>query len=49
MPIDTQAYRVAAGDKVKLKHRPTAVDPLYQDKADYEKQLAAQVERLSEL
>ncbi|WP_457443506.1 ADP-polyphosphate phosphotransferase [Roseateles sp. P5_E4] len=49
MKIDTQAYRVAPGQKVKLKHWATAVDPLYSDKGDYEQRLGAQVERLSEL
>lgn len=46
-PLD--AYRVAPGDKVKLKHRPTTVKPLYADKDDYEAQLAAHVQRLSEM
>ena len=49
MKIDTQAYRVAPDRKVKLKNRPTAVEPLYETKRDYERQLGAQVERLSEL
>ncbi len=49
MPIDTTPYRVIPGHKVKLKHWPTAVDPLYVDDADYERQLATQVARLSEL
>jgi PPK2 family polyphosphate:nucleotide phosphotransferase len=49
MNIDTQTYRVAPGQKVKLKHWPTAVEPLYRDKRDYEQQLDTQVERLSEL
>ena len=45
----TLACRVAPGQKVKLKHWPTATAPLYSDKRDYERQLAAYVERLSEL
>lgn len=49
MSIDIDRYRIAPGEDVKLKHRPTAVDPLYDGKHDYEKQLGAQVERLSEL
>jgi PPK2 family polyphosphate:nucleotide phosphotransferase len=49
MPIDTSAYRVQPGRQVKLKHWPTAVDPLYRDDRDYERQLAAHVGRLSEL
>ena len=49
MKIATSPYRVAPGQKVKLKHWPTAVAPLYTDKADYEAQLAGHVGRLSEL
>jgi len=49
MKIDTQAYRVAPDQKVKLKQWPTATEPLYKDKRDYERRLGAQVERLSEL
>jgi len=49
MPIDTSAYRVQPGDKVKLKQWPTAVEALYRSDDDYGRQLSAQVERLSEL
>lgn len=49
MTIDTEAYRVLPDQKIKLKHWATRVDPLYSDKRDYEQQLGAQVERLSEL
>lgn len=49
MPIATSAYRVQPGDKVKLKQWPTAVKALYRSDEDYERQLGAQVERLSEL
>ncbi|MEO6277030.1 ADP-polyphosphate phosphotransferase [Roseateles sp.] len=49
MPIDTAPYRVQPGDKVKLKSWPTAVKALYRSDDDYERQLGAQVERLSEL
>ncbi|HEY8879725.1 MAG TPA: ADP-polyphosphate phosphotransferase [Roseateles sp.] len=49
MTIDTEAYRVLLGQKLKLKHRPTAVEPLYRDEDDYKRQLAGHVERLSEL
>jgi PPK2 family polyphosphate:nucleotide phosphotransferase len=49
MTIATSPYRVQPGDKVKLKHWPTAVKALYRDEADYARQLGAQVERLSEL
>ena len=49
MTIDTHSYRVAPGEKVKLKHWATAVDPLYATKREYEQRLGEQVERLSEL
>lgn len=49
MKIATEDYRVAPGRKVKLKRWPTAVEPLYRDEGDYEHQLGAHVERLSEL
>lgn len=49
MKIATSPYRVAPGQKVKLKQWPTAVAPLYADKADYEAQLAGHIGRLSEL
>lgn len=47
MKIDTQAYRVAPGQKLKLW--ATRVDPLYSDKGDYESQLQSHVGRLAEL
>ena len=49
MKIDTKPYRVTPGQKVKLKHWPTAVQALYEDKDDYERQLGAQVKRLADL
>jgi PPK2 family polyphosphate:nucleotide phosphotransferase len=49
MTIVTDTCRVPPGQKVKLKHWPTRVQPLYRDEDDYKDQLAAQVERLSEL
>lgn len=49
MKIDTRPYRVAPDQKVRLKQWPTATEPLYKDKRDYERRLGAQVERLSEL
>lgn len=49
MAIDTDPYRAPAGQKIRLKRWPTAVAPLYRDEDDYEAQLAAQVERMSEL
>lgn len=49
MTIDTDPYRIAPGEKLKLKTRPTRVEPLYRDEDDYRDQLAGHVERLSEL
>lgn len=49
MAIDTDPYRAPTGQKIRLKRWPTAVAPLYRDEDDYEAQLAAQVERMSEL
>ena len=49
MKIDTQPYRVEPGQKVKLKHWATRVDPLYSDKRDYESRLEGHVDRLAEL
>jgi PPK2 family polyphosphate:nucleotide phosphotransferase len=49
MKIDTEAYRVAPGDRVKLKQWPTNVAPLYGTERDYERQLATHVGQLSEL
>lgn len=49
MKIDTEAYRVEPGDKVKLKQWPTSVAPLYRDERDYGRQLAEHVGRLSEM
>jgi PPK2 family polyphosphate:nucleotide phosphotransferase len=49
MKIDPDDFRVRPGDKVRLKKWPTRVKPYYSSDADYEKRLAHQVERLSEL
>ena len=49
MTIDTAPYRIAPGEKLKLKTRPTRVEPFYRDEDDYRGQLAGHVERLSEL
>ncbi|NCT85048.1 MAG: polyphosphate kinase 2 family protein [Comamonadaceae bacterium] len=49
MDIDTRPYRIEPGQKLQLKHRPTAVAPLYRDEADYRQQLDAQVQHLSRL
>lgn len=49
--MDTRmdALRVEEGEHVRLSHRPSLVDPLYTSKADYKKQLKAQVEELSKI
>ena len=49
MPISTLPYRVEPARKLKLKHRPTMVEPLYRNERDYEQQLAAHKDRLAEL
>jgi len=49
MKIDTRPYRIEPGQKVKLKHWPTAIGPLYRDEADYRERLDAQVLRLSQM
>jgi PPK2 family polyphosphate:nucleotide phosphotransferase len=47
MKIDESSFRIAAGASVALDKWPTEVDRDYKSKADYEKQLAEQVDRLS--
>ena len=49
MPISTLPFRVEPARKLKLKHRPTMVEPLYRNERDYEQQLAAHKDRLAEL
>jgi PPK2 family polyphosphate:nucleotide phosphotransferase len=49
MTIDTEAFRVIPGQKLKLKHRPTAVQALYRDDSDYRRQLAEHIGHLSDL
>ena len=49
MKIHLKHFRVREGEKVDLKERSTVVDPFYESKDDYEKQLAEHVERLSAL
>ncbi len=49
MKIHLKDFRVREGEKVDLKERPTVVDPFYESKDDYEKQLAEHVEQLSAL
>jgi len=47
--MNPEHFRVRPGARVRLQDRPTRVAPPYRSKADYEAQLAAQVERLRKL
>lgn len=47
MKISTKEFRVPEGDEVNLKMRPTAVDPAYQSKDQYQEFLSDHVARLS--
>ena len=47
MKISTEEYRVPEGDEVTLKKWPTAVDPVYKSKEQYQEILSGQVARLS--
>ncbi len=49
MAMNTAPFRVAEGETVKLRHRPTWVDPFYDSKPDYEARLAAHVKELDRL
>lgn len=49
MKIHPKHFRVPQGKKVDLHERPTAIDPFYTSKKDYEKLLAEHVEKLSSL
>lgn len=49
MKIKTKKFLVEEGDKVKLKKRPTRVEPLYSSKEEYKELLAQQTEDLTEL
>jgi PPK2 family polyphosphate:nucleotide phosphotransferase len=49
MNIDFKAFLAKEGKKIRLKSRPTKVEPLYSSKQDYRKKLAAQVDELSAL
>ena len=42
MNIDFKAFLAKEGKKIRLKSRPTKVEPLYSSKQDYRKKLAAQ-------
>jgi PPK2 family polyphosphate:nucleotide phosphotransferase len=47
MKIDVRKFRVAEGEKLKLRKRPTKVKPVYRSKEDYQAQLNGHVVRLS--
>jgi len=49
MKIDTEKFRVKAGETVTLRKHPTAVDPFYRSREEYQEFLDEQVERLSAL
>ncbi len=49
MKINIKNFRVQEGDRVNLKKWPTLIKPLCQSGAEYRKNLAQQVEELSEL
>ena len=49
MKIKTDEFRVREGSKVKLRKWPTAVDPYYRSKPDYERALSRQVDELRSL
>ncbi len=49
MKIHIKHFRVPERKKVDLHQRPTAVDPFYTSKQDYQKLLAEHVEKLSSL
>ena len=49
MKIDTEKFRVKAGETVTLRKHPTAVEPFYRSREEYQEFLDEQVERLSAL
>ncbi len=49
MKIDSDEFRVPAGEKINLKKWPTLVEPVYKSKKQYQQFLARQVEQLSEM
>ncbi|TDG03392.1 polyphosphate kinase 2 family protein [Paraburkholderia guartelaensis] len=49
MKIDTEEFRVGAGDKVSLKDWTTRVEPVYKSKEQYHKVLTDHIARLSAL
>ena len=49
MTMHFETFRVAEGETIKLRHRPTRVDPLYGSKAEYETVLAEHIKKLDSL
>lgn len=49
MKLDIQNFQVPEGQKVHLNEWPTLIDPAYKSKDNYQKLLAEQVTKLSEL
>jgi PPK2 family polyphosphate:nucleotide phosphotransferase len=49
MKIDSKQFRVREGEKVRLRHWPTRVKPVYTSKKHYQSILAEHVQRLSAL
>ena len=49
MKIDPKDFQIPGGNKIRLKHWPTAVRPYYKKERDYQARLAADVEQLSAL
>jgi PPK2 family polyphosphate:nucleotide phosphotransferase len=49
MKIKLKDFRIAEGEKVKLKNWPTLVNPVYRSKEHYQEMLEAQVSELSAL
>ena len=49
MKLDIQNFQVPEGKKVNLNEWPTLIEPVYKSKEKYQKLLAEQVAKLSEL
>ena len=49
MTIDTAPFRVREDETIKLKHRPTRVDPFYRSEEEYETRLTEQTHALDAL
>ena len=49
MKVKSADFRVKEGHKVDLDKWPTAVDPMYESKKQYQKLLASHIDELSSL